>query len=60
MKLYSLPKASPYVQSELLYKDIIMNLTYDSSLYFLYLQFNSNWDLYIISYNSWFKIKKYL
>ena len=58
MKLYSLPKISPYVQSELIYKDVIMNLTYDSSLYFLYLQLNSNWDFDIISYNFWFKIKK--
>ena len=58
MKLYSLPKTSPYVQSELMYKDVIMNLTYDSSLYFLYLQLNSDWDFDILSSNSWFKIKK--
>jgi len=57
-KLYDLPKKSPYVQSEILYRDIIMNLTYDSSLYFLYLQLNSNWGLDIISSNFWFKIKK--
>ena len=35
-----------------------MNLIYDSSLYFLYLQLNSNWDFDMISSNSWFKIKK--
>ena len=57
-KLYDLPKKSSYVQSEILYRDIIMNLTYDSSLYFLYLQLNSNWDFDMISSNSWFKIKK--
>ncbi len=58
MKLYSLPKESPYVQSEIKYRDLIMNLTYDSCLYFLYLQLNSNCDIDIISSNSWFKIKK--
>ena len=57
-KLYDLPKKSSYVQSEILYRDIIMNLTYDSSLYFLYLQLNSSWDFDMISSNSWFKIKK--
>ena len=58
LKLYSLPKTSPYVQSEIFYRDIILNLTYNSSLYFFYLQLNSNWGFDIISSNSWFKIKK--
>ena len=58
LKLYSLPKISPYIQSEIFYRDIVLNLTYDSSLYFLYLQLNSNWGFDIISSNSWFKIKK--
>ena len=58
LKLYSLPKTSPYVQSEFFYRDIILNLGYKSSLYFFYLQLNSNWGYDIISSNSWFKIKK--
>ena len=57
-KLYDLSSQSSFLQSEILYKNIIMNLTYDSSLYFLYLQLNSNCDIDMISSNSWFKIKK--
>ena len=49
MKLYYLPKILPYFQSELLYQKIIMNLTYESSLYFLFLQLNLNiWFLQIL------------
>ena len=58
VKLYELPETSPYFQSELLYRNVIMNLTYDSSLYFFFLQLNSNCDYDMISSNSWFKIKK--
>lgn len=58
IKLYSLPKESPYVQSELKYRDLIMNLTYDSCLYFFYLQLISNCDVDIISSRIWYKIKK--
>ena len=57
-KLYSLPETSPYLQSELFYRDIVLNLGYESSLYFFFLQLNSTWGIDIISSDSWFKIKK--
>ena len=57
VRLYDLPKTSPFIASEKLYLDIIRELKDDSGLYFFYLQLNSQSGMDYYSLNTWFKIK---
>jgi hypothetical protein len=57
IRLYDLPKSSPFVASEKIYLDIIKKLNETSSLYFFYLQINSSSGIDYISLNSWYSIK---
>ena len=52
-----LPEYSPYIQSEILYRDVISKLTNKSKLTFLFLQLNSGGSNEFISNQTWYKIK---
>ena len=54
---YELNEDSVFIKSELLYREIISNLTEDSSLFFLYLQLNSGSDIDYIDLNHCYKVK---
>ena len=56
-KMDELPEYSPFIQSEIIYRKIISNLTYESKLSFLYLQLNSGEEDDFITLNSFYKIK---
>ena len=54
---YELNEDSVFIKSELLYREIVSNLTEDSSLFFLYLQLNSGSDIDYIDLNHFYKVK---
>ena len=54
---YELNENSVFIKSELLYREIVSNLTEDSSLFFLYLQLNSGSNIDYIDLNHFYKIK---
>jgi len=54
---YDLAEKSPYVQSELFYRNIISRLNKDSCLVFYYLQLNSGSDIDYLSKSNCYKIR---
>ena len=54
---YELNEDSAFIKSELLYREVISNLTEDSSLFFLYLQLNSGADIDYLELNHFYKVK---
>ena len=57
VSFYELNEDSVFIKSELFYREIISNLTEDSSLFFLFLQLNSGYDIDYIDLNYYYKIK---
>ena len=57
LRLYELPKISPFVQSEKIYLDVINELNEDSCLYFFFLQINSNSGFDYISLKTFYQIR---
>ena len=57
LRLYDLPKSSPFVESEKIFLDIINELNTESCLYFFYLQINSPSGTEYTSFTSWYQIK---
>jgi len=57
VSFYELNEDSVFIKSELFYREIISNLTEDSSLFFLFLQLNSGYDINYIDLNYYYKIK---
>ena len=57
VRLYDLPKSSPFIASEKLFLDIVQELKEDSGLYFFYLQINSKSGMDYYTLNTWYKIK---
>ena len=54
---YELNEKSTYIQSELLYREIVSKLTENSNLFFLYLQLNSGADVDLVSGKYMYKVK---
>ena len=57
INMEDLPEYSPYIQSEIIFRNIISNLKDNSKLSFFYLQLNSGGGLELISSKTYYKIK---
>ena len=57
INMANLPRYSPYIESEIIFRNIISKLKDNSKLSFLYLQLNSGGGVDLFSLKTWYKIK---